>query len=865
MSRTRPPTTRRRLTSTLAATLLALGAAAGLAAPAQATTGLTAAFSLSGNTGEFVVSNAGSTAVTGWKIVFTLPSGVTASNPQNATLNQSGTTVTLTPAYYINTVAAKGSTEPYSPTFTLSSPAQPVTCTLNNANCDGTGQTPPPTGAAATADYQGSGSQGKYVISNNGTTALANWTITFDLPSGVTTTNAQNGTISQSGTHVTLSPAYYNKSVAAGGTTEPYSPTFTLSAAAQPTSCRLNDVKCDGSADAPPAAPTNPHVTVKTTKTVSLAWTAATPGDLPIAGYDVYTGGALATTVTGTAATLTGLSPNTAYTFTVKAKDTHGTTSPASAAVTATTNNPADDTQPPTTPGGLRATAADATSVTLTWTASTDNTGVAGYDVYNGGVLATSVPGTTATVGGLSPSTQYTFTVQARDLYDNTSAASAPVTASTGDIVSGYARAGYFVQWGIYGRQYFVKNLDTTGAAGKLTHLLYAFENIDPSNLTCLAGVTKGTTSDPEDPSQGDGAGDADADYGRAMTADQSVDGVADDGYAPLRGNFNQLKKLKAKYPNLKVLVSIGGWTYSKYFSDVAATDASRKKFVSSCVDTWIRGNLPATEGAGGQGVAAGLFDGIDVDWEWPASADGHPGNHYSANDRANLAALLAEFRSQLDAVGSSTGKHYQLTAFTPADPAKVAAGWDLTSTAKSLDVFNVQGYDFHGSGSDNSWEPKRTGHAGNLHVDPADPYPFHFSVETAIQAYLDGKVNPRKLTVGLAFYGRGWQGVADGGKFGAWQSANGAAPGQFAEEAGTRGYGNLIASVPNCTVHHDTVAVATYCFTGDGGQWWTFDDAWSIGQKTAWLRGKGLLGAMIWEMSGDTGTLMTAVDTGLK
>ena len=69
---------------------------------------------------------------------------------------------------------------------------------------------------------------------------------------------------------------------------------------------------------------------------------------------------------------------------------------------------------------------------------------------------------------------------------------------------------------------------------------------------------------------------------------------------------------------------------------------------------------------------------------------------------------------------------------------------------------------------------------------------------------------------------------------------------------------------MPNCTVFHDPVAVATYCSTGAGGQWWTFDDAWSLGQKTAWVKSKNLLGVMIWEMSGDTGTLMTAVDTGL-
>ncbi len=135
------------------------------------------------------------------------------------------------------------------------------------------------------------------------------------------------------------------------------------------------------------------------------------------------------------------------------------------------------------------------------------------------------------------------------------------------------------------------------------------------------------------------------------------------------------------------------------------------------------------------------------------------------------------------------------------------------------------------------------------------------------MNTYLAAGVNPRKLTIGFPFYGRGWQTVTDGGVHGAWQAAGGAAPGQFAEEAGTRGYHNLITGVPNLTVYHDPVSVSTYGYTGGGGQWWTFDDTWSIGQKTAWLKSQNLLGAMIWEISGDTpsGTLITALDSGLK
>ncbi|MCP2257504.1 chitinase [Streptoalloteichus tenebrarius] len=844
--------------------LTALATLFALAAPAEAGTGLTATFSRTGNQATFVVANSGSSAVSGWSIAFDLPAGVTVSNAQHATASQDGNRVTLTPAHYVSTIQPGKDTGPYSPTLTLSSAVDPTSCTINGANCDGSGDPPPPP-APVTATFSLSGTTGKYVVNNNTDAAISDWSLVFTLPSGVTASNAQNATLTQNGTSVTLTPMFYNKSIRARSSTEPYSPSFTLSRAVQPTTCRVNNANCDGSPDAPPSTPANLRSPVKTTKTVSLAWDASTPGSLPVAGYEVYNGTAHAASVTGTSTTISGLTPNTAYTFTVKAKDTKGTLSPASAPLTVTTNNPADDTQPPTAPSNLRSTAVDSTSVTLAWNPATDNKGVAGYDIYLGSTLRTTVAGTTAKVDGLSPSTDYTFTVRARDLHDNVSEPSNTLSARTSDIVgNGYARVGYFVQWGIYGRQYFVRNLDTTGAAAKLTHINYAFGNIDPVNLTCLQGVTKGVSTNPQDPNQGDGAGDAEADYGRPMSAGQSVDGVGDTGWEPLRGNFNQLRKLKAKHPHLKVLISLGGWTFSKYFSDVAATDASRKKFVSSCIDIYIKGNLPTYNGAGGQGVAAGIFDGIDLDWEWPG-AEGHPGNHIGKDDKRNNTLLIEEFRRQLDALTATTGKRYQLTAFTPADPAKIAAGWELGRVAQSMDIFNVQGYDFHGSGSDNSWEPNRTGHQGNLYVDKDDPYSFHFSVENAVNEYLRAGVHPRKITVGLAFYGRGWQGVAAGDRNGEWQSATGAAPGQFQEEAGTRGYSNLIASVPGCTVHHDEQAVATYCFTGNGGQWWSFDDAWSIQRKSAWLRGQGLLGAMIWEMSGDTGTLMTALDTALR
>ncbi|MEU7883185.1 glycoside hydrolase family 18 protein [Microbispora bryophytorum] len=254
----------------------------------------------------------------------------------------------------------------------------------------------------------------------------------------------------------------------------------------------------------------------------------------------------------------------------------------------------------------------------------------------------------------------------------------------------GRIRVGYLPQRGAYGATSTVRDLDTSGLAGRLTHVLYAFANIDPGSLTCLTGVTRPLAPDPNDPDQGDGAGDAWADYQRGFTAAESLDGVADPPDAPLAGNFNQLKKLKARHPGLKALISIGGWTYSKYFSDVARTAATRQRFVKSCLDAYIRGDLPGAGGRGGPGSAAGVFEGVDVDWEWPGG-EGHLGNHTGMGDRRNLTALLAEFRAQLDALGAATGRHYPLSVYLPADPDRIDAGFDLEKLVGLVDFVNVQ------------------------------------------------------------------------------------------------------------------------------------------------------------------------------
>src|SRR5919108_184215 len=150
----------------------------------------------------------------------------------------------------------------------------------------------------------------------------------------------------------------------------------------------------------------------------------------------------------------------------------------------------------------------------------------------------------------------------------------------------GRVRAVFFANWDRYARGYFVNQIP----AGKLNVIDYAFA------MPTAAGTC--ALSDPW------------ADYqAPTWSGDNSVDGVADDPSDPdqhVFGNFNQLMKLKAEHPSLQVVMSIGGWTLSKYFSDVAATGGSPHALLQSCIHLLIKGDLPTGGGAGPAGGAGG-------------------------------------------------------------------------------------------------------------------------------------------------------------------------------------------------------------------------------------------------------------------
>lgn len=193
----------------------------------------------------------------------------------------------------------------------------------------------------------------------------------------------------------------------------------------------LEPTSASGKDTQPPTTPTGLQVTGTTTSSVSLTWTASTD-NTAVTEYDVLEGATVVGTSAVTSFTVTGLLPGTSHTFAVLAKDAAGNASAPSAGVTAqTSGGTSNDTTPPTVPTGLAAGDVTSTSVALSWNASTDDVGVAAYDILSNGTVVGSTETTSFIVTGLSASTSFSFSVRAKDAAGNVSEPSAAVAVTT--------------------------------------------------------------------------------------------------------------------------------------------------------------------------------------------------------------------------------------------------------------------------------------------------------------------------------------------------------------------------------------------------------------------------------------------------
>ncbi|MEU4100997.1 glycoside hydrolase family 18 chitinase [Streptomyces tanashiensis] len=473
------------------------------------------------------------------------------------------------------------------------------------------------------------------------------------------------------------------------------------------------------------------------------------------------------------------------------------------------TTQPGDN--PPSAPGTPVASNITDTSAKLTWTAATDDKGVKNYDVLRDGTKVTTTTALTFTDSGLTAGTDYSYTVVARDTIDQTGPAAGPVAVRTtggggGQPLPNAVKMGYFTNWGVYGRNYHVKNIVTSGSASKITHINYAFGNVTGGKCTI---------------------GDAYADYDKAYTADQSVDGVADTWDQPLRGNFNQLRKLKKAYPNIKILWSFGGWTWSGGFGQAVQNPTA---FAQSCYDLvedprW-----------------ADVFDGIDLDWEYP-----------NACGLSCDTSGAASFKNMMQAMRAKFGANNLVTAAVTADASaggKIDAA-DYAGAAQYMNWFNVMTYDFFGA-----WAAQGPTAPHSPLTSYAGIPQAGFNSAEAIAKFKAKGVPANKLLLGIGFYGRGWTGVTQSAPGG---TATGPAAGTY--EQGIEDYKVLKNSCPA----NGTIAGTAYAHCGTN--WWSYDTPATVNSKMSWAKNQGLGGAFFWEFSGDTsnGELVGAINTGLN
>lgn len=353
-----------------------------------------------------------------------------------------------------------------------------------------------------------------------------------------------------------------------------------------------------------------------------------------------------------------------------------------------------------------------------------------------------------------------------------TAEASQGVQSQEADAGKNHLMVGYYAAWSAYSH-YYPNQID----ASKLTHINYAFANIGP-DLKLTLGYPD---IDPE--------------------------------------NFRLLNSLKQSNPNLKTLISVGGWSWSGRFSDAALTEERRNAFADSCVD------FITTYG----------FDGIDLDWEYPV-AGGLNTNGKRPEDKQNFTLLLKKIREKLDERGARDQKHYLLTIAGGADKSYVN-NVELSKIASYLDFANIMTYDLHGH-----WDT-HTDLLAPLYPNGDSSPQYKTSVEQAVDTWLNASFPKEKLVMGVPFYGYLYSSVTDSNR-GLYQRFGGASSISYQDinknYLHKEGYTRFVHSQSKVPwLFNGTIFIS-------------YEDGESVGYKSEFIKSKGLAGAMIWELSQD-------------
>ncbi|QUJ09245.1 chitinase [Gynaephora ruoergensis nucleopolyhedrovirus] len=392
--------------------------------------------------------------------------------------------------------------------------------------------------------------------------------------------------------------------------------------------------------------------------------------------------------------------------------------------------------------------------------------------------------------------------------------------------------AAYFVEWGVYARAFAADKIP----APNLSHLLYGFVPICGGE-----GVNDAlkTVTGSFEALQRSCAGRADfkVSIHDPWAAVQKPQKGVSAWNEPYKGNFGQLMAIKKANPHLKVLPSIGGWTLSDPFFHMHDAE-KRAVFVESVREfllTWK------------------FFDGVDIDWEFPGGNGANPAVGDPHKDGLTYVVLLRDLRDMLDDLQRVTGREFELTSAVSAGYDKIALV-NYGDAQNYLDKIFLMSYDFKGA-----WSTVDLGHQTPLYA-PAWNTDEKYTTDFAVNVLLDQNVQPSKIIVGVAMYGRGWRGVTgykDDNPF--TGIATGPAAGTW--EDGVVDYKQIRRNIGYA---FDNRAKAAYIFKNETGELISFDSVDSVLAKGQYVIEKNLGGLFAWEIDADNGDLLNSMHFGL-
>ncbi|MEO6188048.1 MAG: glycoside hydrolase family 18 protein [Ginsengibacter sp.] len=283
--------------------------------------------------------------------------------------------------------------------------------------------------------------------------------------------------------------------------------------------------------------------------------------------------------------------------------------------------------------------------------------------------------------------------------------------------------------------------------------------------------------------------------------------------------NFRRLNELKKRNKDLKLLISMGGWTWSKNFSDAVLTDTSTHAFAYSCIDIVADYNL----------------DGVDIDWEYPGLKGDN--NKFRPEDKEGYTRLFKELRQGLDSLQKITHKKYFVTTAVGAHQNYIEHT-EMDNVAKYVDFVNLMSYDYAG--------PRNTisSHHTNLYTSSSDT--SQESTDKSVKAFIAAGVPADKLVVGFGFYGKGWEMET---------TDNNGLYRKTVKPIRAGGFDLLRDSLEDKNgyiKYWDDVAKAPYLFNAQTKYFITYDDERSIREKCEYIKKHGLAGAMFWEYADD-------------